>query len=122
MKTPFLFLLSLAFSLCACHPKTDSLFGQWKADKVNVQFDEQRSTPEVVKQIGEMERQNRFTISKDSILVFNSLEMETTGRISSDKQGRLFLDGAPFGQWKDGQIVTTTASPIGDIVVVYKKD
>ena len=85
-------------------------------------FDEQRSTPEVVKQIGEMEKQNRFTISKDSILVFNGLETETTGRISSDKQGRLFLDGAPFGQWKDGQIVTTTASPIGEIIVVYKKD
>lgn len=122
MKTPFLFLLSLVALLCACQSNTDTLIGTWEAEKVNVHFDEQRSTPEVVKQIGEMERQNRFTISKDSILVFNSLEMETTGRISSDKQGRLFLDGAPFGQWKDGQIVTTTASPIGDIVVVYKKD
>lgn len=121
MKTPFLFLLSLAFSLCACHPKTDSLIGTWEAEKVNVHFDEQRSTPEVVKQVGEMEKNNYFTIDKDSVLVFNSVEMEQIGRVTTDKQGNLFLEGAPFGQWKNGEIVTTTTSPLGDIVVVYRK-
>ena len=121
MKKQLLFLLSLAFALCACHPKTDSIIGKWEADKVNVQFDERRSTPEMVKQVGEMEKQNYFIISNDSILVFNSLEMEMTGRVTTDKQGNLFLDGALFGQWKDGQIVTRTKSPIGEIVATYRK-
>ncbi len=122
MKKPLLFLLGLAFALCACHPKTDSLIGQWKADKVNVQFDEQRSTPELVKQVGEMEKQNCFVISKDSVLVFNSLETEITGRVSTDKLGNLTLDGVPFGQWKNGEIVTKTPSPLGEIVITYRKN
>ena len=122
MKKPILFLLGLAFGLSACHQKTNSLIGKWEADKVHVQFDEQRSTPEVVKQVGEMEKHNYFTIDKDSVLVFNSLEMEQIGRVTTDKQGNLFLEGAPFGQWKNGEIVTTTTSPLGDIVVVYRKN
>ena len=122
MKKPILFLLGLAFGLSACHQKTDSLIGTWEVDKVHVQFDEQRSTPEVVKQVGEMEKHNYFIIDKDSVLVFNSLEMEQIGRVTTDKQGNLFLEGAPFGQWKDGQITTKMSSPWGEIVVVYKKD
>lgn len=122
MKKPILFLLGLAFALCTCHQKADSLIGEWKADKVNVQFDEKRSTPELVRQVGEMEKQNRFSISKDSVLVFKGLDSETAGRIATDKQGNLFLDGVPFGQWKNGEIVTKTPSPLGEIIIVYRKD
>lgn len=121
MKKTFLLLLGLVLSLCACHRNADSLIGIWVVDKVNVQFDEQRSTPEMVKQVGEMEKHNYFTIDKDSVLVFNSVEMEQIGRVTTDKQGNLFCEGAPFGQWKNGEIVTTTTSPLGDIIVVYKK-
>ena len=121
MKKQILFLLGLVFSLCACHQKTDSLIGEWEADKVNVQFDESRSTPEMVKQIGKSEKNNYFIIDKDSVLVFNSLEMEMIGRVTTDKQGNLFLEDAPFGQWKNGQIVTKTTSPWGEIVVTYRK-
>jgi hypothetical protein len=121
MKKQILFLLGLVFSLCACHQKTDSLIGEWEADKVNVQFDERRSTPEMVKQIGKSEKNNYFIIDKDSVLVFNSLEMEMIGRVTTDKQGNLFLEDAPFGQWKNGQIVTKTTSPWGEIVVTYRK-
>lgn len=88
---------------------------------MNVHFDESRSTPEMVKQVGEMEKSNYFIIDKDSVLVFNSAEMEWIGRVTTDKQGNLYFEDAPFGQWKDGEIVTTTTSPLGDIVVVYKK-
>ncbi len=121
MKKQILFLLGLVFSLCACHQKTDSLIGEWEADKVNVHFDERRSTPGMVKQIGESEKHNYFIIDKDSMLVFNSLEMEMIGRVTTDKQGNLFLEGAPFGQWKNGEIVTRTPSPLGEIVVTYRK-
>lgn len=121
MKKTILFLSSLVLALCACQPKADSIIGTWEVDKVNVHFDESRSTPEMVKQIGAMEKCNEFSISEDSLLDFSGLEMGMTGRVTTDKQGNLFLEGAPFGQWKNGEIVTTTTSPLGDIVVVYKK-
>ena len=121
MKHRFLFLLCLAAMLSACQPKGDTLIGTWIVDKVNVQFDEQRSTPELVKQIGEMERQNMLTISSDSTLIFKGLEESSKGRLSLKGDGTMLLDDAVFGQWKEGRIVTRTGSPLGDIVVTYRK-
>ena len=121
MKKQILLLFGLVFSLCACQPKADSLVGQWVVDKVNVQFDENRNSPELVKQIGEMEKQNTLSIGVDSVMVFKGLSDEMQGRIHLDTQGILFFEGDIFGQWKDGQIVTKTPSPLGAIVVTYRK-
>ena len=121
MKNRIIFLLALAALVCACHPKADTLIGTWTAGKVNVQFDEQRSTPELVKQVGEMEKQNIITIDSDSILTFKGLEEEWQDRISL-KNDTLLRNGKTFGTWKDGAIVTRSNSPLGEVVVTYKKD
>ena len=121
MKKNSVLLFGLIMLFSACSHDTDSLIGTWTVSKVNVQFDERRSTPELVKQMGEMERQNVITISKDSVLTFKGLEENFQGRINLESDGTLLFDGAVFGQWKAGQIVTRTDSPIGEIVVVYCK-
>ena len=121
MKKAILPYLGLAALLCACTQKTDSIVGTWTVDKVNVQFDEQRSTPELVKQIGEMEKQNVILINPDSMLIFNSLEGETKGKLSLSKDGTLTCNGNFFGIWKGENIVTRTNSPLGEIVVTYRK-
>ena len=122
MKNRFRFLLAFCLLLVACHRNpTDSLIGTWTVDKVNVQFDERHSTPELVKQMGEMERQNVITISKDSVLTFKGLDENYQGRVSLQNERTLLFEGAVFGQWKEGQIVTSVDTPIGEVVVTYKK-
>lgn len=121
MKKTILLLSGLALAVCACHRTTDSLIGEWTVHRVNVGFDERRGTPESVRQIGAMERQNRISIDADSTLVFKSLGTERRGRASTDGKGNLYLDGTLFGQWSDGQITTVTPSPAGTIVVCYRK-
>ena len=121
-KTLFLFILGLALTLAACHPKADSLIGEWVADKVNVQFDENRSTPELVRQIGEMEKQSRICISTDSMLVFKGLQTETQGHLTLGNNDSLYCGGCFFGQWKGREIITSTTSPLGEITVVYRKE
>ena len=122
MKNRFRFLLAFSLFLVAClHNPTESLIGTWTVDKVNVQFDERRSTPELVKQMGEMERQNVIVISNDSVLTFKGLEENYQSRVSLNDDGILLRDGVAFGVWKDGEIVTRTDSPIGEIVVYYHK-
>lgn len=122
MKKTFFFLLGLALGCTACHEKNSgSIIGHWLSDKVNVQFDEQRNTPELVKQIGEMEKQNSIAITSDSILIFKSLDGEKRGHLSLSKDGLMLVDGVSFGQWKNGQIVTRADSPLGEVVVTYKK-
>ena len=122
MKKSFLPLLGGLFLLAACTQKPHSLIGTWTVDKVNVQFDENRTTPELVKQIGEMEKGNRIHISSDSTLVFTMLDNETQGRMTIDQQGVIYCDGERFGLWKDGTIVTTVSSPLGEITVKYQKE
>ena len=121
MKNRYFLLLALAALVCACHPKADPLIGTWTVSKVNVQFDEQRSTPELVKQVGEMEKQNIITIDSDSTLTFKGLDEKWQSRISL-KNDTLLRNGKTFGIWKDGAIVTRNGSPLGEIIVVYKKE
>ena len=121
MKNRIIFLLALAAMLSACHPKADPLIGTWTVSKVNVQFDEQRSTPELVKQVGEMEKQNVITISNDSTLTFKGLEEKWQDRISL-KNDTLLRNGKMFGIWKNGEIVTSNGSPLGEVVVTYKQE
>lgn len=120
MKNRFLFLLALTTMICGCTQKGDSLIGTWTVNKVNVQFDERRNTPEQVKQVGEMEKQNVITIDKDSTLTFNGLDERWQDRISL-RNDTLLCNGTMFGIWKDGEIVTRTDSPLGEVVVTYKK-
>lgn len=122
MKNRFHFLLALGFLLTTCRNNaTDSLIGTWTVDKVNVQFDEQRTTPELVKQIGEMEKQNIITISKDSILTFKGLDFDWESRLSLKGNHTLYCDDREFGTWDEGRIVTLIDSPIGEVVVTYRK-
>ena len=120
MKKRFLLLLAFAAALSACTHDADSLIGTWTVSKVNVQFDERRNTPELVKQVGEMEKQNVISISKDSTLVFKGLEEEWQSKASL-KNDTLYLEGTAFGIWKGGEIVTRTNSPLGEVVVTYRK-
>ena len=122
MKKSLIFLAGLAIAFVACHRKpADSLIGTWTVEKVNVQFDERRSTPELVKQMGEMERQNVITISKDSVLTFKGLDSDWQGSVSLKNGHKLYCDDREIGTWNEGQIVTSSDSPIGEVVVTYRK-
>lgn len=121
MKKSFLSLLCCLLLLAACTPKPESLIGTWTADKVNVEFDENRTTPELVRQMGEMEKGNSFSINADSILYFKGSEESFEGPIALSEDGTLYCGGKMFGQWKEGMIVTTVSSPLGEITVKYRK-
>lgn len=121
MKKGFLFTLCFVFFLCSCNNDTTSLIGSWIVDKVNVAFDEHKNTPEMVKQIGEMEKKNTLLITADSLLTLTGNGTTTRGRISLSKNGTLFCNGTRFGQWEEGKIVTSVDTPIGEVVVIYKK-
>lgn len=121
MKNIAFYIFCSVLLLASCTRKTDTLIGNWTADKVNVQFDENRSTPELVKQIGQMEKQNAFSITPDSILVFKGLDESFEGRITLLEGTIIYCNGSLFGQWKEGQILTQTDSPLGEIIVTYSK-
>ena len=121
MKHRSLILLCLAAMLGACHHESDPLFGTWIVDKVNVSFDASHGTPELVKQIGKMEQQNVIVINADSTMTFKTMGDEQQGKLNLKGDGTLLFDDALFGTYKNGEIVTKTPSPLGEIVVTYRK-
>ena len=122
MKKSIFLFMAFGLMLCACQPEPDTLIGTWTVEKVKVQFDESRTTPELVKQVGEMERQNTLSIGTDSTLVFNGIDEQWKQRVSLTNDSVLYCNGTIFGFWKDGKIVTRTGSPLGQVIVIYKKD
>ena len=112
--------LILLMLLCACTAKRDPLIGRWTVEKVNVEFNEQIATPEMVRQYGEMEKGNVIEISKDSVLTFISEGDTLRGRCSL-RGFRLSCDGNLFGRYENGHIETEAVTPIGVIKVLYLK-
>ncbi len=114
--------MALGLMLSGCEPEQDSLIGTWTVDKVNVQFDENHSTPALVKQVGEMEKQNTFSIGADSTIVFKGMDEQWEGRISMVNDSLLYCRETVFGVWRKEKVITKTTSPLGEVVVSYKKE
>lgn len=115
-RLSFIWLLSL----CACVGGHDPFFGRWEVEKVNVDFNEQIATPEMVRQYGELEKGNVIEIGRDSTLTFIS-DGDTLKGTCSLRGTQIYCNGKPFGRYENGQIETETATPLGKIVVKYRK-
>ena len=113
-------VILFAFLFFSCYRSNDPLIGRWTVEKVNVEFDEHIATPEMVKQYGEMEKDNIIEITQDSTLVFISEGDTLKGRCSLIG-GQLLWDGKPFGRYENGMIQTESSTPMGKIIVAYSK-
>ena len=112
--------LLLLFIATACHRHTDPLVGRWTVDRVNVEFDESKITPEMVRQYGEVEKGNIIEIGKDSTLLFISDGDTLKGKFSLNG-AQLNVEQNPFGRFEDGKIETETVTPLGVIKITYRK-
>ena len=106
--------------LLSCGRNDQSIVGRWTVEKVNVDFDEHIATPEMVKMLGEMEKDNVIEIRRDSTLVFIS-EGDTLVSRCTLRGEQLLSDGKPFGNLNDGLLVKTETTPLGIIRVTYSK-
>ena len=106
--------------LCACGHTDDPFIGRWTVDKVNVEFDEEWATPEMVRQVGAMEKNNVVVITADSSLMLVN-EGDTARYRCSLRGNQILCNGEPWGWFADGAIKTETSSPMGGVKVLYKK-
>ena len=111
-------LVSLVLASCA--PKEDPFFGRWTVDKVNVDFNVDWATPEMVRQFGSMEKGNVVIISSDSTLTL-VMDGDTTQGKCSLHGTRVFVDGEPWGWFEEGMIKTETSTPMGNVKTSYLK-
>ena len=114
----FIGLASLLFA--ACTPKDDPFIGRWTVDKVNVDFDADWATPEMVRQFGTMEKSNVVIISADSVLTL-VMDGDTMQSRCSLRGSQILCDGEPWGWFEEGIIKTETFTPMGYVKASYRK-
>ena len=110
----------LLLSLASCTPKDDPFFGRWTVDKVQVDFNEDWATPEMVRQYGSMEKNNVIMISPDSVLTL-VMDGDTMQGRCSLRGSQIFCDGKPWGVFEEGVIKTETFTPMGYLKTSYVK-
>lgn len=114
--------LAIAFTLllAACQGSNDTIFGEWTPAKVNIDFDEAKSSPQIIKQLGEMEKSNQLTISSDSILTLIRQNDTLSGKVSIHA-GHITLNGQIFGSINKDVITTKESTPVGTITIDYQR-
>ena len=110
----------LLLLVASCH-RDDPFIGRWTVEKVNVDFNEQIATPEMVRQYGELEKGNVIEISKDSVLTFIS-DGDTLRGLCALKGSQLFFEGKSFGRYENGILQTESHTPLGDVKVIYRRE
>ena len=115
------FLIGLLLLLfVSCQPKEDPFFGRWTVDKVNVDFDADWATPEMVRQYGSMEKNNVIIISPDSLLTL-VMDGDTMQGRCLLRGSQILCDGEPWGVFEEGVIKTETFTPMGYLKTSYVK-
>jgi len=124
-------LISGLVAIVSCSTKKGpDLTGIWKVADVKVEFDEQSSTPEMLRQVAEREKQTILEIQNDSVMsiiagnttykAFWVLDQES-GIINyrfEDMGARM----TELGKLIDGTIVAESKTAMGKIIVTYQKD
>ena len=119
MKYRFLIGIVLLL-LASCAPQDDPFFGRWTVDKVQVDFDVDWATPEMVRQYGSMEKNNVIMISADSVLTL-VMDGDTMQGRCSLRGSQILCDGEPWGVFEEGVIKTETFTPMGYVKASYRK-
>ena len=130
----YLFLLSVLIMialLSACDGSVESkLIGTWKVTDVQTDFNETEVSPEMLRQVVELQKQTHFRLLKDSIMVIisNNDTHEATWRYEDEDQTIVFFfDGNQthpnvLGKLEENKIVQESVTPLGSITIYFEKE
>lgn len=131
-QTPSLFrivsILALFFFVSCSSSPESKLIGTWKADVVNVDFDEQKVSPQMIQQVAEREKQTILKFTNDTSLniIDNNTTHRTIWKLDDDQKiwYRFENDGPTMnelGIYEDGYIRAESTTALGKIEIIYKK-
>ncbi len=131
-KFNIVFLLAGALLvLSSCGGSEESkLIGTWKVKKVETNFDENYTTPEMIRQVVEMEKETYFKILDDTTLIIISPGNTHKTSWTLDKDNStiaFFFSGKPgisnnLGRLDGSAIISETTTPLGKITIHYEKE
>ncbi len=121
--------LLLMIAATSCGNKSNKLKGTWKVTKVETKFDEKTMTPEMIKQVEDVQKNTYFKILDDSSMVIISNKNPYDARWQMDDKNVIsysFKNSTSkpnkLGVYKDGMIVSESKTALGTIKTYYEKE
>lgn len=124
-----LFVATILISSCTSTPES-KLIGTWKAQKVETDFDESKTSPEMISQVVEMQKQTYFRMINDSVMTIISKNDTHEAKWQYDKKDQYVtyffngMNGIPsvLGKFDNDIIVSESKTPMGKITIYYEKE
>lgn len=125
-----LFIATLfAFVSCGKSPES-KLVGTWKVQDVQTDFDENAVTPEMLRQMVELEKQTYFRILNDSVMIIisDNNTYETNWLLNHETNViSYFFEGQEskaneLGRVEGDQVINESTRPFGNMSVYYEKE
>lgn len=121
-------VVALSSLFVSCESRRGLLSGEWKVDKVEMDFDESRVTPEMVRQIGAQEKMGYMIFNADSSLHLYDGEVVMKTRYSCGTDGSLYYESTDsarvmtyLGRYVSGKIVVERHGVLGKTRLTYIK-
>lgn len=132
-KIQLICVIVLFTALYACNSTPKSkLVGVWKAENVDVKFDEQVASPEMIRQVGLENKQVFFKIQNDSILLLyidSKSSPQSLFWFYDEKSGMITyaykaddLNPIELGKYSDSKIISESSTPLGKIKTTFSKE
>ncbi len=122
-----LFLSVILF--VACSSTENKLTGVWKVQDVKTDFNENTSTPQMLQQIVEIQKQTHFKIKNDSLMVIISNNKTYEAVWSYDKNTSVInyhfkgdSQSHKLGTFVSPNIVSESKTQLGTITTIYAKE
>ena len=120
-------LLAIVF-MGACNSTASKLQGNWKVADVKTEFGKTQLPPEITAHIVAEQKKISFRIMNDSVLVLMLDNNTHEAKWKMDKEHNIsyYFSTQPtlihkLGKWNGNQIVTSSKTPLGEIIVTYAK-
>jgi len=124
-----IFLFGLFLFTVSCSSTENKLIGVWKVDNVKTEFDENKTTPQMLQQVVEIQKQMHFKIQDDSLMVIISNSNTFEAVWSFDKNNQIinyhFKDDTAIhkiGEYIEPYIISKSTTPLGVITTTYSKE
>jgi hypothetical protein len=125
-----LFLITTTLGVVSCKSDPTAKFiGTWQVVDVDASFDEQRFTPEMLKQVVQMEKQVFFKFVNDTMMNIITLDQTNSAYWYYDAETGLisyrFAGPASqlheLGTYQNGSIIATSQTALGKLTITYEK-
>ena len=128
MRQTLIILIFTAVLLAGCSKNSNELVGVWKVYDVKTDFDETKTTPQMLQQLVDIEKRNQLKFIDDSSLLIVTKDNTFEALWEKDDNNVIYYhfknDTTKYklAEYKKPYIITNSKTKIGTMTTTYEKE